>query len=326
MSSDPVKTAYDQAGAGRPDAAVATLEAAGAQGDAVALAELAMWHLRGDLIPRDLAKARAVLRRTVAIGHDDAALREVAFTANGTGGTPDWSGALALLRHAAANDPLAKQHLALLDAMRIDANGDPLTLPPAETLSKSPVIQRFPGVFTSAERQHIADIALADLQPAVVVDPNSGQAVAHPIRSSYGTAIGPAQEDLVVVALNRRIAALTGTAVENGEPLQVLRYTPGQQYRLHSDALPGAANRRTVTAIAYLNDGFGGGETDFPAVGVRVRPRAGDLLVFHNTLPDGRMDPGARHAGLPVTSGVKWIATRWIRNRAYNAWTDHNDR
>jgi len=321
--SDPVKSAYDHAAADRPGDAVAMLEAAGEQGDAVALAELATWYLRGDIVPRDLVRARAALRRAVVIGHVDAALREIAFAANGTGGARDWPGAISLLRQAAKNDPVAAQHLALLDKMRIDGLGNPLALPRAESLSQSPTILRFPGALSEAERMHIAGVAHADLQPAVVVDPNSGVNVAHPIRSSFGTALGPAQEDLVIIALNRRIAAMTGTAVENGEPLQVLRYTPGQQYRLHSDALPGAANQRTVTAIAYLNDGFGGGETDFPAIGVRVRPRAGDVLVFHNTLPDGRADPGARHAGLPVTSGAKWIATRWIRAQAYNAWTDH---
>jgi prolyl 4-hydroxylase len=321
--SDPVKSAHDLAAAGRLADAVASLEAAGERGDAVAAAELATWYLRGDLVPRDLVRARAALRRAVTIGHVDAALREIAFTANGTGGTSDWSGAVSLLRQAAANDPVAAQHLTLLGAMHIDGEGNPVAMPRGESLSQDPVIIRFPGALSEAERMHIAGVAHADLQPAIVVDPRSGQNMAHPIRNSYGTALGPAQEDLVIIAINRRIAAMTGTAVSNGEPLQVLRYTPGQQYRLHSDALTGVANQRVVTAIAYLNDGFVGGETDFPAIGVRVRPRAGDLLVFHNTLPDGRMAPGARHAGLPVTNGAKWIATRWIRAQTYNAWTDH---
>lgn len=320
MSSDPVKAAYDHAAAGRRSTAAAVLEAAGEQGNALALAELAAWYLRGDPIPRDLVRARAVLRRTVAIGHVDAALREIALTANGTGGASDWPGAIALLRQAAANDPLAAQHLALLGEMRLDDRGYPLALATAETLSVRPLIRRFTDALTPAERQHLATVAHPDLAPAVVVDPQSGRNVANPIRSSHGAAIGPAQEDLVVAALNRRIAAMTDTPLDHGEPLQILRYAPGQQYRLHSDALAGATNQRTVTAIAYLNDGFGGGETDFPAIGVRVRPRAGDVLIFHNALPDGRMDPSARHAGLPVTSGVKWIATRWIRAERYDPW------
>jgi prolyl 4-hydroxylase len=320
MSSDPVKSAYDHAAQGRLTDAVGLLDEAGEQGNAVALAELAMWYLRGNLVPRDLRRARAVLRRTVTIGHVDAALLEAALTANGTGGTSNWPEATSLLRRAAEGDSVAAQHLALLDAMPLDADGYPIELPPREVLSNSPAIYRFANAISQPECLHLAGAAHANLEPAVVIDPNTGQSMAHPIRNSYGTAIGPAQEDLVVAALNRRIAAMTGTALNNGEPLQVLRYTPGQQYRLHSDALAGTANQRVITAIAYLNQGFGGGETDFPAIGVRVQPRAGDLLVFHNALPDGRMDPRTRHAGLPVTSGVKWIATRWIRAASYDPW------
>ena len=42
-----------------------------------------------------------------------------------------------------------------------------------------------------------------------------------------------------VHALNRRIAAASGTDVAQGEALQILRYAPGQQYRPHLDAVPG---------------------------------------------------------------------------------------
>lgn len=320
MSSDAVTAAYDHVGAHRIDFAVAMLETAGDHGDAVALAELAAWYLRGDLVPRDLARARAVLRRAVAIGHVDAALREAALTANGTGSPADWPSAVSLLRHAAKRDPLAGQHLALLNTMDLSPEGYPVALPRVDLLSDRPIILRVRNALSPAECQHVANVAYADLMPAVVIDPNSGRQMTNPIRTSHGAAIGPAQEDLVIGALNRRLAALTKTPVENGEPLQVLRYMPGQQYRLHSDAIVGATNQRTVTAIAYLNDGFAGGETDFPALGIRVQPRAGDVLIFHNTAPDGQAESATRHAGLPVTQGVKWIATRWIRARRYDAW------
>ena len=133
-------------------------------------------------------------------------------------------------------------------------------------------------------------------------------------------AIGPTAEDLVVRAINARIAAFSGTPIDNGEPLAVLRYNPGQEYKLHSDALPQGEDQRSHTVILYLNEGFVGGETDFPAIGLRVRPKAGMALSFTNILGDGSPDPLARHAGLPVTQGSKWIATRWIRRRRYDPW------
>jgi prolyl 4-hydroxylase len=155
----------------------------------------------------------------------------------------------------------------------------------------------------------------------MVADPSTGRNIVNPIRTSDGTVIGPAQETLVIAALNRRLAALTGTRVEQGEPLSVLRYAPGQEYRAHVDTLPGAANQRIATAITYLNDGFDGGETLFFVNRLVVKPKAGDVLVFRNLLANGTPDNATRHAGLPVRRGTKWIATRWIRQESYDPWT-----
>jgi len=73
--------------------------------------------------------------------------------------------------------------------------------------------------------------------------------------------------------------------------------------------------------LLYLSDEFEGGATSFPRYGVTVRPRAGDAVAFSNTLPDGSVDQRSLHAGEPVTRGVKWLATRWIRARPYDPWT-----
>lgn len=320
MHDDPVRFASALAREGRVGEAVTVLEAAGARGDPSAPAELAAWYLRGDVVPRDLVRARIALRRAVDIGHVDAALLEVALVANGTGGRQDWAGARRLLDKAAIGDPLAAEHAALLAAMRLDDGGYPIEVPRLEILSRYPFVARAAGALSRAECLHVAGVAHALLEPAVVVDPVTGRPIAHPVRSSYSAAIGPAQETLPIAALTRRLAAITETALVNGEPLQVLRYTPGQEYKVHSDTLPGVSNQRCVTAIAYLNDGFTGGETMFPALDLRVRPRAGDLLLFHNAAPNGRAIPEARHAGLPVVAGTKWIATRWIRAEPYDPW------
>jgi len=309
------------AATGCPGDAVAILESAGDGGNVAALAELAIWHLRGDIISRDLAQARRLLRRAVTIGHVDAALMEIALTANGSGGVPDWPQALGLLRRAAANDPVAAEQLALLDKMDLDHDGYPAMPPAGERLSDQPFVERFPAVLSAEECLHVATLTQNWLEPAVVVDPRTGRNIAHPIRTSDGTLIGPTQETLVVAALNRRLAAITKTRVEQGEPLSVLRYKPGQEYRLHMDALPRTTNQRIATAIAYLNDGFEGGETYFASNHLKIKPGAGDVLVFRNVLASGTTDPNSQHAGLPVRRGTKWIATRWIRQGFYDPWT-----
>ena len=43
----------------------------------------------------------------------------------------------------------------------------------------------------------------------------------------------------------------------------------------------------------------------------------GDALLFRNATDDGRPDPESLHAGLPVTSGEKLLASRWIRQKPF---------
>lgn len=103
------------------------------------------------------------------------------------------------------------------------------------------------------------------------------------------------------------ITPAKGTAAAQGEPLQILRYRPGQEYKPHSDALPGEANQRILTMLVYLNDGYRGGETLFLANRLKVRGEVGDALLFRNVDCDNRPDRNAVHAGLPVTSGEKFL-------------------
>jgi prolyl 4-hydroxylase len=320
MPSQAVRDAAKMASQGRVEEAQTLLEAAGGAGDAVALFTLATWWLGGHPLSRDLPKARGALRKAVEIGHVDAALMEVALTANGTGAPVDWRGALALLEIAARDDPVAAQQFALLGAMKFDEHGMPLQIPTAETLSISPHVNRFPGLFSAQECNYVAHIARPLLEPAVVVSPETGKLMQHPVRTSLGTVIGPTREDLVVAALNRRIAAISGMGFQHGEPLAVLAYNPGQEYRPHFDALPHTANQRVKTVLVYLNEGFEGGETLFVANGLKVAPRAGDAILFDNATPGGDVDPKSRHAGLPVIHGIKWLATRWIRALPYDSW------
>jgi prolyl 4-hydroxylase len=220
----------------------------------------------------------------------------------------------------AATDPVAAGQLALVDAMALDADGRPARPLRGTPLATTPRIVHFAAFLTAAECAHVAGVAGAMLEPARVVDPASGRWVPHPIRTSDAAAIGPVHEDLAVRAINARIACASGIPIAHGEALTVLRYRPGQEYRPHFDTIHGTDNQRIATMLIYLNGGFAGGETHFPAPGVTVTPRGGDAILFFNTLLDGRPDPAARHAGLPVRSGAKWLATRWIRARPIDPW------
>lgn len=288
------------------------IDAGCARGDGDALAMRALWRVEGRLVPRDLPAARADLAAANTIS---AARILAGFLAAGVGGARDWAGALAMLDDWAARDPIAAQQRALIAAMAIDAKGDPLDLPAPQPLSDSPMIVALPGLLTAPECDLLATLSDRRLRPALIFHEGQKRFVADPVRDSDAAGFPIVSESPAIHAINRRLAAASGTTVEQGETLQVLRYRPGQQYRPHLDAVPGLTNQRSLTLLVYLNDAYDGGETHFTRLPLTHRGRKGDGLLFANTLPDDRPDPMSEHAGLPVQSGTKLIASRWIRQR-----------
>lgn len=278
-----------------------------------ALFEAAAARLRAG----DLPEARALFGRAAAAGSRSAAVVYTNLVAAGVGAPPDWVRGMALLRELARSGRRQARELAVIGAMALRENGDPAALPVAEPVAERPHILRFASLFTPEECRYLAEAAAPMLEPAVVVDPATGRQRPDPLRSCDSAGFTWPLENPAVHALNRRLAAASGTAPEQGEPLQVLRYRAGGEYRSHFDAIPGFPNQRAMTLLIWLNEGYEGGETRFETLGLALRGAAGDAILFRNTGPDGRRDPAAGHAGLPVKSGEKWLASRWIRQRPY---------
>lgn len=308
--------------ASRQSAAIDLVHRAAEAGDGDAFTLLANWRLGGDVLPRDLFEARRLLKLGREAGNSDAALREVALCANGGGGDADWQGALQLLRAAAdRHGAAAAEQLALVEAMDIDETGFPRSFPSGEELSVRPLIRRWQQLLTPAECAHVALSVQDILEPSLIADPRTGRLIPHPIRQSSAAPVGPTRETLPIQAIRKRIAVITGTQVRQAESLTVLHYAPGQQYRMHNDTLPVTDNQRVSTAILYLNHGFTGGETSFEESGLSIAGKGGDAIFFENVTREGVPDPAARHAGLPVRQGAKWVATCWIRQRPFDVWT-----
>ena len=121
---------------------------------------------------------------------------------------------------------------------------------------------------------------------------------------------------------NRRLAALAGEPKDHGEFLGVLNYNQGQEYRPHSDWLPPGnelerSGQRVATTLIYLNDDYEGGETHFLEPDLKFKGATGDVLAFRNVTATGDPDNESRHAGLPVTSGAKWLGSKWFREKPY---------
>ena len=271
--------------------------------------------LRGLAGPVDLSMAHRWMARAAANGHIEARRAIAYYTAAGLGCTADPAEAQRQLATVAPNDRFVAVQLAFLQHV-----GGPARLATAERrlLSANPRIELVASLFTPAECRYLQLIADPWLEPAMIYAA-TGEGMRDPHRDSDNMVIAPMTEDLVVHSINRTIAAATATGVTWGEPLHILRYRPGQQYRPHHDAHAFAPKeqRRLATALLYLNDDYAGGETEFPELGIRVRGQVGDLLIFHNLDTDGLPDPRMIHAGLPITSGEKWLATRWIRGADY---------
>jgi prolyl 4-hydroxylase len=222
-----------------------------------------------------------------------------------------------LLRRLAPVHPPSAQALALVEAMALTPEGDPLSVPQGETVCDPPSIVTFRALFTPAECRYLIEAAARSLEPALVVDVKTGGQVSDPIRLCDSCGFTWRLEDPAVHALNRRLAAASGTAVDQGETLQVLRYRPGGEYKPHYDSIPGLANQRAMTMLVWLTEDYDGGETWFPTPGLALKGQAGDAILFRNADEQGARDPASAHAGLPVTRGEKLIASRWIRRHGW---------
>lgn len=306
----------------RPDIALARQQQAiwhGAQkGDPEALFAVAFWHLAGDVVPRDLEKARLILRKAVEAGHADAAAIEIALAANGTGAPADWDLAGMLLSQA--SDAFGGEFKTQRDLLAAALDFDPKACD-IEVLSSSPRVLLFKGVLRPQECLHVMSASSQYLEPAMVQDPKSGRLVPHPIRTSSAAVLGPTRATLPIYALCRRVFGLINIEFDQAESMTVLHYRPGQQFRNHLDTLPHTKNQRCATALIYLNEQYTGGETVFPRLGISVKGRQGDLLVFDNTDSDGLPAPLSQHCGNPVMAGEKWLGSIWIRQRPFNIWT-----
>ena len=284
-------------------------------GDADALFKAAEIHLRGLAGTVDLKAAYKVAGQAAAKGLVEARRAQAYFTAAGIGTRADPAKARAILEKLANNDRFVAVQLAFLGHVKCTER---VRNAPRQLVSADPHIEVVQGLFSAEECRYIQLLANPWMEPAMIYAVD-GSGMRDPHRDSDNMVVTPMAEDLVIQAVNRCIAEASGTEYGWGEPLHVLRYRPGQQYRPHHDAhaLGPPEKRRVATALLYLNDAYEGGETHFPEIGITVRGAVGDLLIFRNLTADRLPDPRMTHAGLPIARGEKWLATRWIRGSDY---------
>ena len=191
---------------------------------------------------------------------------------------------------------------------------------------EAPRVVLFGNLLSEEECDCLVSLSRAKLQRSSVVNASTGVYDIHPHRTSSGTHFNRGENELLQ-RIERRIADLVDCPLEHGEPIQVLHYEPGGEYKPHYDyfdpAHPGnqevlaQGGQRVATLIMYLNDVARGGSTVFPEIGLDVLPRKGHAVYFAYCDEAGALDVRTLHGGSPVGSGEKWIATKWFRERPY---------
>ena len=292
-------------------AAPAQIEALAKAGDGDALMMLGEFRLIGIHGPRNFAKGLKLISAAADKGQINAQRAHIYLTAAGIGRKPNRALAVSMLGRLAKSDRFAALQLGLLDHVQCLQKVDAIE---PEIISADPYIAVWRGLFNKAEYTYLRHVAAPHLKPAAIVDSHTGGGVLDSVRDSSTSSVPMIEEDLIVQDICAAIASATDSKARQGEQLAVLHYSPGQQYRPHYDAYPDgySSPQRLKTALIWLNDDFTGGETHFPRLDIAVRGQPGDMLVFTNTLADGSRDDRMEHAGLPVTSGEKWLASRWI--------------
>ncbi len=183
---------------------------------------------------------------------------------------------------------------------------------------KDPRVVLYDNFLSKQECEHLIELAGSRFNRSMVVATKGGESVVDN-RSSETAHLGIGQDDTVRL-IEARIAATVHWPVLKAESLQIIKYEAGQEYKPHYDffekteenAYLATPNfQRTATMILYLQEPTAGGSTSFPRLGLTVPAKQGRALFFSypNPIPNDK----TLHAGDPVISGEKIIATKWFK-------------
>ena len=128
------------------------------------------------------------------------------------------------------------------------------------------------------------------------------------IENSLRQMIVNSESEIMVSLLSKYIKKIR--EVLNNENLYITeymlsRYNPGFKMDLHSD-LEDGKDHFSVTAVAYLNNDFSGGDIVFPDLDFRHSPKMGDLTLFNSG------SEKTSHGVEVVKTGIRYAMPIWI--------------
>lgn len=136
-------------------------------------------------------------------------------------------------------------------------------------------------------------------------------------------------DTLLIKNIKKRASKYTKLNWDNAENLQLLKYDIYGKYNPHWDYFiePSSDNykiamkkggQRKYTFLIYLNDDFEGGETEFPKLNKKIKPKKGKAVFWKNLLNDGTPNDNTLHGGCEVKSGTKYACNLWIRENKFS--------
>lgn len=188
-------------------------------------------------------------------------------------------------------------------------------------------IYEFPNLLSDQECDTIIELSRNRVRRSTVIGDSKKNDISE-VRTSTNAFLNNSLHPLMN-EIDKRIYNIIGINPDKYEDLQVVNYKPGQFYKAHWDACDPKYDGRCVedykkgglrfaTFIIYLNDNMEGGDTSFPLINKNIKPKKGKGVLFFN-LEDNLTERRelSKHAGLPPTSGEKWMCNKWIRLNTY---------
>jgi prolyl 4-hydroxylase len=175
-----------------------------------------------------------------------------------------------------------------------------------------------PNFITKEDADYILEMAEYNYEDSIIVSYK-----ADGIRKSQTYWLD--KDDPIAKKIITKVCAIDGYSIEQSEDIQVVKYEPNGYYKEHHDSccdnneICRKFNKdgpRVLTMIIYLNNDFEGGETKFPNIDKKYTPEKYSGLLFYPMNKNGdKCHDNSLHAGMPVTSGQKYIANVWIREK-----------
>ena len=186
-------------------------------------------------------------------------------------------------------------------------------------LSENPKIIYIKNFVNNNEMKHLISLADELKKPSTIDTKDDPAAVINDVRTSKSAHLGKSRDD-IVTSIENRACEYVGLSTKYLEPMQIAVYESGQKYNPHFDFFSADSSEiskgnRNVTVLIYLNDlpDNAGGNTFFPKLNLRIKPKAGDAIYFEN-MRNGEVDYNTMHSGEAIIGDYKKYAMNvWFR-------------